>query len=125
MTAAVTASGTPVTGKVAFLDGPAILGAATLDASGVATFKTSLLSAGVHQLTAHYQGSAAGFPPSTSAPPAQQTVKALVSAGYGGSLSYAAGSEPRDIVKADFNGDGITDLALSNFFGTGTGPGTV
>lgn len=56
-------AGTP-TGTVSFLDGATLLGSATL-ASGAATYSTSGLSAGSHNITAHYPG-VAGFSASTS-----------------------------------------------------------
>ena len=35
-------------------------------------------------------------------------------------MTYAAGSNPFSIVMGDFNNDGIPDLAVVNFLGTGT-----
>ena len=49
-------SGTP-TGKITFKDGSAILRTVTL-AGGVATFRTSVLTSGIHTITARYGGSA-------------------------------------------------------------------
>ncbi len=46
------------TGIVTFLDGTTILSTSTLDASGVATFTTSTLSAGTHPITVQYYGDA-------------------------------------------------------------------
>jgi hypothetical protein len=46
------------TGSVTFLDGTATLGVGTLDATGTASFSTSLLTAGTHSLTANYGGDA-------------------------------------------------------------------
>lgn len=48
-------SGTP-TGTVTFLDGTTVLGTATLDANGNATFTTSDLALGYHDITAVYSG---------------------------------------------------------------------
>ena len=56
-------AGTPG-GSVSFYDGGALLGTATL-ASGVATYSTSALSVGSHQMTATYVGGT-GFSASTS-----------------------------------------------------------
>ena len=57
LTATVSAAvGTP-TGSVTFEDGSTVLGAGSLDASGVATFSTSALGAGPHFLVAVYNGS--------------------------------------------------------------------
>jgi len=47
--------GTP-TGNVSFYDGATLLGTSTLNGSAVATFNTSLLSAGSHNITATYNG---------------------------------------------------------------------
>jgi alpha-tubulin suppressor-like RCC1 family protein len=58
LTATVECStGTP-TGEVEFFDGDTRIGAATLN-GGEATFTTSTLAEGVHELTARYQGSGA------------------------------------------------------------------
>jgi hypothetical protein len=48
-------SGTP-TGTVTFKDGGKVLGTATLDASGKASYSTSSLSVGAHSITAVYSG---------------------------------------------------------------------
>jgi len=53
-------------GTVNFLNGTTLLGAGTLDASGVATFSTSTLAAGTYSITAAYPGNDM-FAPSTSA----------------------------------------------------------
>jgi hypothetical protein len=44
------------TGTVTFLDGSTALGAAPLNASGVATFSTTTLALGTHSITASYSG---------------------------------------------------------------------
>ena len=44
------------TGSVTFMDGTAQLGTATLSGSGIATFSTSALTVGTHNLTAAYSG---------------------------------------------------------------------
>ena len=51
-------SSQPPTGTVTFLDGNAVLGTAALDGTGVASFSTSSLDAGTHDLTARYAGDA-------------------------------------------------------------------
>ncbi|MBI1761098.1 MAG: Ig-like domain repeat protein [Acidobacteria bacterium] len=57
LAAKVTATGAGApTGAVMFLDGATSLGQGTLNASGVATFTTSTLTAGTHKLTAAYAG---------------------------------------------------------------------
>jgi hypothetical protein len=61
-TATVTISGgggvTP-DGTVSFMDGTTVLSTQTINAGGVAMFATSTLTAGVHQITAVYNGDAA------------------------------------------------------------------
>lgn len=57
-------AGTP-TGTVAFMDGTTSLGSSALTGSGSATFSTSALSAGTHNIMAIYSGDAA-FTASTS-----------------------------------------------------------
>lgn len=57
-TATVAAGATPAVGPVSFTDGATALGTVTLDATGVATFATSTLSAGSHTITASYAGNA-------------------------------------------------------------------
>ncbi|MCN9243591.1 Ig-like domain repeat protein [Streptomyces sp. RY43-2] len=67
LTAHVTCtSGTP-TGTVEFFDGNRFIGSATLDAQGNATFTTTSLGLGIHQITAHYLGNA-DCPASVSEP---------------------------------------------------------
>jgi len=79
LSATVTSSPSVAGGIVTFLNGNSTLGSATIDASGTAYFDTALLTAGVHSLSAKFQGStqygfnsttpyvAAIFSPSTSA----------------------------------------------------------
>ncbi|MGD0834780.1 MAG: Ig-like domain repeat protein, partial [Candidatus Dormibacteria bacterium] len=66
LTATVTGPGATPTGKVAFLDGTATLGIASLDPSGRASLTLSSLTLGAHSLTAVYGGDA-GHAGSTSA----------------------------------------------------------
>ncbi len=54
------------TGQVSLRDGNTVIGSATLNASGVATFSTSSLSGGSHSITAVYPGDG-NFTASTSA----------------------------------------------------------
>lgn len=58
------AAGTP-TGTVTFLDGATLIGTATLDQTGSAAFSETMLTAGLHQITAQYGGDGT-FAPSTS-----------------------------------------------------------
>jgi hypothetical protein len=79
-TATVTpASGPGVpTGSVAFKDGATTLGSGTLNASGVATFATSSLTAGGHSITAVYGGDS-NYTGSTSPALTQQVSQASTS----------------------------------------------
>jgi len=54
---ATAATGTP-TGAITFYDAATAIGSANLNASGVATFSTTLLSAATHSLSAQYAGDA-------------------------------------------------------------------
>lgn len=54
----VTSTSTVTAGTVSFVDGATSLGAAVAVASGVATLNTSLLTEGLHTITAKYSGSA-------------------------------------------------------------------
>jgi RHS repeat-associated protein len=59
-------------GSITFRDGQTVLGAGTINTSGVATFSTSTLQAGIHTITASYAGSGT-FSASVS-PAIQETV---------------------------------------------------
>jgi len=71
-TTTVVGKGGGVTGTVTFQDGTTTLGAATLNASGVATFALSSLSPGVHSVIAVYSGDANNSP--STSPTLVQTV---------------------------------------------------
>jgi hypothetical protein len=62
------------TGTVSFLDYSKVLGSASLDATGAASFSTATLPTGVHKITAAYQG-AAGF--ATSSGSLEETITAV------------------------------------------------
>ena len=62
----ISAGGTP-TGQVKFQDGDTVIGTATLNGAGVATFTTSTLAVGAHSLSASYAGDGS-FAGSASAP---------------------------------------------------------
>lgn len=55
-TAKVTGNGPQVTGSVVFQDGAAVLGNGVLNAAGVATFTTTALTLGSHNISANYAG---------------------------------------------------------------------
>ena len=69
LTAQVTGQGPTPTGTVTFEDGPAVLGQATLSASGVAALTTGTLSPGPHILTAIYTGDSRDLPSTSPALP--------------------------------------------------------
>ncbi len=66
----------PLSGNVTFSDGPMVLGQATLNGSGVATFTTNSLAVGTHAITASYPGTT-NTQPSVSAA-VQQVIVAIV-----------------------------------------------
>jgi sugar lactone lactonase YvrE len=66
-TAKVTGSAGTPTGSVSFLSDGASIGTGTLDATGTATFTTSALAAGNHQITASYGGDSNDAPSTSSA----------------------------------------------------------
>ena len=72
-TATVTSNGGQPTGSVTFLDGTALLGTGTLNASGSASFATSALTLGSHGLTVLYTGDTYDAP--ATSPVLTQTVQ--------------------------------------------------
>jgi hypothetical protein len=64
-TATVSGTGSVPTGNVNFNDGNTLLGSASLNANGVATFSTSALAVGTHGIVAQYRGDIT-FQPSSS-----------------------------------------------------------
>ena len=72
-TAKVTTQGATVTGTVQLLDGNTVIGTATLNASGTATFTISSLALGSHNLTASYLGDSNNAPSTSTV--LTQTVK--------------------------------------------------
>jgi len=65
-TATAAGSNGSLTGTVKFEDGGATIGSAALSSTGVASFSTSTLGTGVHQIVAAYQGDANDQPASSS-----------------------------------------------------------
>jgi parallel beta-helix repeat protein len=65
LTATLTGNCNTPTGLITFMDGGTVLGTATLNGSAVATFSTSFLFVGTHNLTVTYPGDF-NFAPSTS-----------------------------------------------------------
>jgi len=81
-----------LTGTVNFKDGSTVIGSnVALDASGVAMFTTSALSAASHNLTAVYNGNGS-FATSTSSPALVQVVNARPTASVSGSAAICPGS---------------------------------
>lgn len=137
-TATVTpvASGSAIpTGGVTFKDGAAILGTATLNASGKASFPSSLLSAGTHSITAQYGGSSS-YNASSSAALVQtvQEPQRTLSVALTGDGSGSVHSNPSGIAcstgssvgcSANFTGGGtvalIPSAASYSSFGTWSG----
>jgi hypothetical protein len=120
----LTATVTPNTafGRVTFYDGVTVLGDALI--TGTANITTRLLASGSHKLKAYYAGD--GVNPAVPSNVVTQTVNAKPSSG-----AFAQGPilNAFSSVAADFNGDGIADIALgvSDFgflivmFGNGDG----
>ncbi|MGD0629623.1 MAG: Ig-like domain-containing protein [Terracidiphilus sp.] len=79
-TVGATGPGLPA-GKVSFMNGATVLGSAKLNASGVATFSTSTLVAGIYSLTAQYAGDASFI--ASASPGVDVTVNAPASPGPG------------------------------------------
>jgi len=103
----LTATVTPNTafGRVTFYDGVTVLGDALI--TGTATITTRLLASGSHKLKAYYAGD--GVNPAVPSNVITQTVNAKPSSG-----AFAQGPilNAFSSVTADFNGDGIADIAL-------------
>ncbi len=105
-TATVTISGgggvTP-DGTVSFMDGAVLLSTQTINAGGVAMFATSTLTAGVHQITAIYNGDAAKQIQGSTSADLNQDVQAPTTAiltsslnpsFYGNSVTFTATIPP-------------------------------
>jgi len=92
LTAIATASAGTPTGVVTFYNGSAVLGTATLDATGTATLTTSFPTPGVYSLTASYAGSGT-IMGSISTPLTETVVTVGVTASISpASLTIASGS---------------------------------
>jgi hypothetical protein len=96
------------TGSVTFYDGADVVGVRTLSA-GTASLTTSLLPFGILSLRASYSGNAT-YVPGTS-PAAKVTLSTLPAITLSAPVNYPVSAPAIAIVIADFNGDGITDIA--------------
>jgi hypothetical protein len=114
LTATVTSlvAGFTPTGTVTFLDSGVSFGSGTLNGSGVATFTTSSLSAGLHTLTANYSGDT-NFSPGSSTP-ITHTVTS-----FGSTTTLASSLDPSVF------GQSVTFTATVTGGGPGTPTGTV
>jgi FG-GAP-like repeat/Bacterial Ig-like domain (group 3) len=101
------------TGQVEFLDGTSVLGAGPLT-FGLAQIATSLLPPGLNPLRAVYTG-VPGVWQSTESSVVDQVVNPLPASGFAAPVSSSAGSGSDSVAAADFNGDGIVDLAVANY----------
>ncbi len=115
-TATVTISGgggvTP-DGTVSFMDGPTLLSTQAINAGGVAMYATSTLTAGVHQITAVYNGDAAKQIQGSTSAVLNQDVQAPTTATITSSLNPS------------FYGNSITFTATVSPTGTTAPTGTV
>ncbi|HEY1804172.1 MAG TPA: Ig-like domain repeat protein [Terracidiphilus sp.] len=118
LTATVTGNGGTPTGSVNFLANGNVIGAGTVNASGVATFTTSTLAAGTYSVTASYTGDAndAG---STSSPVSLvvslATTATAITVAPNPALVGAAIT-----ITAKVTGNGGTPTGTVNFMANGT-----
>ena len=109
------------TGNVQFLEGPSVLGNATLDGNGIATFTISNLSAGNHFIVALYEGIApfngstsaaishtVNTAPSISSQPSPQTV------GIGCTTSFSITADGTEPFTYQWRKDGV-DISGAKF----------
>ena len=100
-----TVSPSTATGTVTFLDGVNVLGIGPLS-NGQARLTTSLLTAGAHSIAAFYDGGVSA--------PLSLTVRSLPDFGFQAVPSVSVSQNLNRIVVADFNDDGIPDLAITD-----------
>jgi hypothetical protein len=104
-------SGPPPSGTVTVFDGIFVLGSGLL-VNGQTTLTISALSAGTHSLQAFYSGDA-NYPVSGSTI-LTHVVQPVRASGFADQTTFAVGKNPYSVVADDFNGDGISDLAVAN-----------
>jgi hypothetical protein len=91
-TATVTGNGATPTGSITFMDGAANLATVNLNASGIATYTTSVLAVGVHPIKAVYSGDAEDQPATSAV--LNQAVQAHVAVALTSSLNPALAVAP-------------------------------
>jgi hypothetical protein len=87
------------TGTVSFYEGATLLGSASLDSTGTAVLPISMLNAGVHTITATYNGDP-GVPASTSNP-VQLTVTQRTAPGGGPAITVTVNDAGRSTTQAN------------------------
>ncbi|HEX4750130.1 MAG TPA: FG-GAP-like repeat-containing protein [Bryobacteraceae bacterium] len=123
---AATLNSNTAAGGVAFYDGNTLIESEAVT-QGASAFSIDLLSPGTHAIHALYSGDASHATASTATQTITVTPVKATSILYGGALT--AGQGPQSIAAADFNGDGLADLAVANandntlsiFLGNGDG----
>ncbi len=117
-----------LSGSITFYDGVNLLGTGTV-AGGQASLTTSLLSAGVHSIRAHYGGNTAYAPSTSSVVTITVRTHPVNRFPAPTMIPSSAGLGVNDsVVMGDFNGDGMADLAAVTSNGVavtlGNGDGT-
>ena len=103
--------GPDISGEVSFYDGATVLATEAV-ANGQAGFTTNLLASGTRSLHAYYSGSAAYTV--GASPTILEAVNTLPATGFHLVANTITVSNPTAIAVADFNEDGIADVAVTN-----------
>jgi len=123
-TATITGTaGVAITGSVAFKDGSTTIGTGTVNASGVATFNTTALTPGTHQITAVYTGDADNAT-SASAMLSQLVTQATTTTGLTSSANPSVIGNTV-VLTATVTGTGATPGGTVSFYDGATLLGTV